>query len=232
MAAQGQPRRPLRSFGSRRPSKPPVLCKSTRDKSQGRHFLEEDRGGAGQLADPSAPHDPAEGTRAHPALGRSAPEKASSLETEVRAAWREVDRPRAPRPISLFTFAARKQSHVPARPPPPGSGCLNAGAFQNEATDREPSGKVERKPSPDLQVRRGLAWAVLTDLYEMSSDRPHIQHVEIPSQGSRGQRQAGPATGPEQGLDSSLHPRPAPASPGDRKPWRAGCFKARGSARC
>lgn len=45
MAAQGQPRRPLRSFGSRRPSKPLVLCKSTRDKSQGRHFLEEDRAG-------------------------------------------------------------------------------------------------------------------------------------------------------------------------------------------
>lgn len=150
----------------------------------------------------------------------------------MRAAWREVDRPRAPRPVSLFTFAARKQSHVPARPPPPGSGCLNAGAFRNEATDREPSGKVERKPSPDLQVRRGLAWAVVTDLYEMSSDRPRIQHVEIPSQGSRGQRQAGPATGPERGLDSSLHLRPAPASPGDRKPWRAGCFKASGSARC
>lgn len=45
MAVQGQPRRPLWSFGSRRPSKPLVLCKSTRDKSQGRHFLEEDRAG-------------------------------------------------------------------------------------------------------------------------------------------------------------------------------------------
>lgn len=89
------------------------------------------------------------------------------LQTKAHAAWRGADRPRAPQPISLFAFVARKQSHVSARPFPSESGCLNApsgaGAFRNEVTDREASSKVERKPSPDLRVRQGLARAVLMD---------------------------------------------------------------------
>lgn len=89
------------------------------------------------------------------------------LQTKVHTAWRGADRLRAPQLTSLLASAARKQSHVPAHPFPPGSGCLNArscaGAFRNETTDREPSSKVERKPSPDLQFRQGLAWAVLMD---------------------------------------------------------------------
>lgn len=81
----------------------------------GKTFLEEERdrgraGGDGQL-----PCDPvkarplallaglAEGTRANPALGQLAPRKAVSADVK----------PGGTLSISLFAFAARKQSHVP-----------------------------------------------------------------------------------------------------------------------